>query len=364
MSTQVKTLAAPAKYYQGPEILKDLYTYIGHLGKKFAVLTDEIVLGITSESLASSFKGIEAGYDVILFGGESTQAEADRIIEEIKKAGHDAVIGLGGGKVTDTAKLVADIAGLPVVIIPTAAATDAACSSMSVIYDENGTFVVSKRTKTNPEVVIVDTAIIGKAPLRTFIAGIGDAFACYYEARACRQSGAMNYNGGIGTQAAFAIAELCNKVLRENAVEAKKSVERKEWSESLDRCIEANIYLGGVGFENNGCAIAHGVYNGMTATIKPFHAMHGEAVAVGVLIQLAAEKISIEEWNDIVAFYKEVGLPCCLKDLGVENPDDELLMKIAEAGCTVSPNAHKMPFKVTPELLFKAIKTVEERNSK
>lgn len=359
----VKTLAAPAKYYQGPEILKDLYTYINHLGKNFAVLTDEIVLGITKENLEQSFRGIEAGYDVIIFGGESTQAEADRIIEEVTKSGHDAIIGLGGGKVTDTAKLVADITGLPVVIIPTAAATDAACSAMSVIYDENGTFVVSKRTKKNPDVVIVDTAVIAKAPARTFVAGIGDAFACYYEARACRESGAMNYTGGVGSQAAFAIAELCNKVLRENAVEAKKSVERKEWSETLDRCIEANIYLGGVGFENNGCAIAHGVYNGMTAIIKPFNAMHGEAVAVGTLIQLAAEKISIEEWDDIVAFYKEVGLPCCFRDLGVENPDDELLMKVAEAGCTVSPNAHKMPFKVTPELMFKAIKTVEERNS-
>ena len=359
----VKTLAAPAKYYQGPEILKDLYTYIKHLGKKFAVMTDEIVLGITEEKLQQSFKGIDAGYEVILFGGQSTQAEADRIIGIVQEMGADAVIGLGGGKVTDSAKLVADLANLPVVIIPTAAATDAACSSMSVIYDENDTFVVSKRTKNNPEVVVVDTDIIGKAPLRTFIAGVGDAFACYYEARACRASGAMNYNGGVGTQAAFAIAELCNTVLRENAVEAKKSVENKEWSEALDRCIEANIYLGGVGFENNGCAIAHGVYNGMTAVIKPFNAMHGEAVAVGVLIQLAAEKISPEEWDDIVGFYKEVGLPCCFADLGVEM-NDELMHQVAEAGCTVSPNAHKMPFKVTPEVLYEAIKIVEERNGK
>jgi len=104
----VKTLAAPAKYYQGPDILKDLYTYINHLGKNFAVLTDEIVLGITKDNLEQSFKGIEAGYDVIIFGGESTQAEADRIIDEVTKAGCDAIIGLGGGKVTDTAKLVAD----------------------------------------------------------------------------------------------------------------------------------------------------------------------------------------------------------------------------------------------------------------
>ena len=87
----VKTLAAPAKYYQGPEILKDLYTYIKHLGKKFAVMTDEIVLGITEKNLQQSFKGIEADYEVILFGGQSTQAEADRIIGLVREMGAVAV---------------------------------------------------------------------------------------------------------------------------------------------------------------------------------------------------------------------------------------------------------------------------------
>ncbi|MDR1292577.1 MAG: glycerol dehydrogenase [Clostridiales Family XIII bacterium] len=358
----VETLAAPAKYYQGPDILRELYTYIEHIGEKFAVLTDNIVLEIVGDRIREGFEGTGATYDVVLFAGESTREEADRIVELTTRGHHDGIIGIGGGKVTDTAKLVADISGLPVVIIPTAAATDAACSAMSVVYDENGTFVVSKKMKKNPDVVLVDTAVIMGAPLRTFIAGVGDAFACYYEAKACRKSGAMNYNGGVGTQAAFAIAELCNKVLRENAVCAKAAVEKKQWSEALDKTIEANIYLGGVGFENNGCAIAHGVYNGMTAVIKPFHAMHGEAVAVGTLIQLAAEKVSTEEWNDVTDFYKQMGLPVCFEDLGVKNLDDELIMKIADAACTVSPNVHKMPFDVTPALLFDAIRTVQERN--
>jgi glycerol dehydrogenase len=358
----VKTLAAPAKYYQGPDILGELYTYIGHIGKKFAVLTDDIVLGIVGDKIDAGFTGTEGAYDVVLFAGESTQEEAERIAALAARGRHDGIIGIGGGKVTDTAKLVADISGLPVVIIPTAAATDAACSAMSVIYDENGTFVVSRKMKKNPDVVLVDTAVIACAPLRTFVAGVGDAFSCYYEARACRESGAVNYTGGAGTQAAFAIAELCNKVLRENAVSAKTAVEKRQWSEALDKTIEANIYLGGVGFENNGCAIAHGVYNGMTAVIKPFHAMHGEAVAVGTLIQLAAEKISAREWDEVVDFYRQVGLPLCFEDLGVKNLDDALIMKIAEAACTVSPNVHKMPFKVTPALLFDAIKTVQERN--
>lgn len=360
----VKTLAAPSKYFQGPNLLQELYTYVGFIGKKFIVLSDDIVINIVRDKLEKGFEGTDAQWEYIRFGGESTQAEAQRIVDIAEKENHDGIIGIGGGKVTDTAKLVADMCGLPVVIIPTAAATDAPCSAMSVIYDEDGTFIVSKRMKKNPDVVLVDTQVIAEAPLRTFIAGVGDAFACYYEARACRTAGSMNYIGGLGTEAAFAIAALCNTSLRKYAVEAKKAVEAKTSNEALEKAVEANIYLGGVGFENNGCAIAHGVYNGMTAVIKPFHAMHGEAVAVGTLIQLAAEKISIEEYNDILSFFRQMGLPTCLEDLGVENISDELIMKIAEAGCTVSPNAHKMPFKVTPQVLYDAIRVVQERSRK
>ena len=358
----VKTLAAPSKYFQGADILKDLHQYVGFIGEKFIVLSDDIVIEIVRDKIRQGFQDTQASWEYIRFGGESTQAEAQRIVDIAKRDKHDGIIGIGGGKVTDTAKLVADMCGLPVVIIPTAAATDAPCSAMSVIYDEDGTFVVSKRMKKNPDVVLVDTQVIAEAPLRTFIAGVGDAFACYYEARACRSAGSMNYIGGLGTQAAYTIATLCNQALRENAAEAKKAVEGKKSTEALEKTVEAIIYMGGVGFENNGCAIAHGVYNGMTAVIKPFHAMHGEAVAVGTLIQLAAEKIDRAEYDDILGFFREVGLPVCLEDLGVEKVTDQLIMEIAQAGCTVSPNAHKMPFKVTPQVLYDAIQVVQERS--
>jgi hypothetical protein len=50
--------------------------------------------------------------------------------------------------------------------------------------------------------------------------------------------------------------------------------------------------------------------------------------------------------------------------LGVENISDETIMAISEQACTISPNVHKEPFKVDPQLLFDAIKTVEARSGK
>ena len=50
------------------------------------------------------------------------------------------VVGISGDKILDTAKDVAYYAGLPVDIIPTVASTDSPCSSLSVIYQDNGEF--------------------------------------------------------------------------------------------------------------------------------------------------------------------------------------------------------------------------------
>lgn len=359
------SLVTPGKYYQGKDIVENLFTYIKFIGKYFAIVIDQVVFELISDKIEKGFLNTGGEYEFILFNNESTESEANRIADIVKSKNFDGVIGVGGGKVIDTSKLVSDKCNLPLAIIPTSAASDAPCSAASIIYDENGTFLISSRMKKNPDIVIVDTMIIANAPVRLLIAGMGDAFATYYEARACHQSGTTNYTGGIHTEAAYALAKLCNDILLDFGVSAKESVEKKEWSEALEKVVEANIYLSGVGFENNGCAIAHAIYNGMTAVLKPFPVMHGEGVAFGTIVQLVTEYMKSEnwddaEWNEVVGFYKSVGLPLNMKDLGLVNPSDELLMDIATATCNSGPNAHKMPFAVTPEVIYKSLVRINE----
>lgn len=355
-----KSLVTPSKYYQGKDIIENLFTYIQFIGNRFAILVDQIVIELIKEKLEKGFEGTDGEYEFIIFNNESTEAEAIRICRIIQEKKFDGIIGAGGGKVIDTAKFVSNICDVPLVVIPTSAASDAPCSAASVIYDEDGIFLVSSRMKKNPDLVIVDTMVIANAPVRLLVAGMGDAFATYYEARACHRSGTTNYTGGIHTDGAYALTKLCNDILLEYGLIAKKSVENKEWSEALENVVEANIYLSGVGFENNGCAIAHAIYNGMTAVLKPFPVMHGEGVAFGTIVQLVTEYLVSEKWNDaewkeVVDFYKSVGLPLSLKGLGVDNPSDELLMDIATATCESGPNAHKMPFEVTPQVIYTSL---------
>jgi glycerol dehydrogenase len=364
---EIKSFAAPSKYFQGKDLLLRLADYIGFLGDKFLVVTDSIVYDLTKEKIAKGFDGAEkkCAYEVEIFCGESTAAEGERIGRVALEKGCQAIMGLGGGKVIDTSKYAANEANLPVIIVPTAAASDAPCSAMSVVYDENGAFVVSKKMKHNPDVVLVDTQVIAEAPVRLLLAGIGDAFATFYEARSAKASGVDNFTGGKRNEAGYAMAVLCNELLLKYGLAAKESVMKKEWSEAVDMIAEANIFLSGLGFENNGCGISHAVYSGMTKIWDPFPVMHGEAVAFGVLVQLAAEynnagRVDEKEWNEVKSFYQSVGLPMSLKDLGID-ADDATLHALAEATCTV-PNSQKMPFKVTPDTLYQALVKVSELN--
>lgn len=360
-----RSLTAPSKYFQGRGLLCEIYERTCHLGKKYAFLVDEVVYEITCEKIRQAFKDKDGEYIYIFHGGESTLAEALRISTILTENQCDVIVGVGGGKVIDSAKLAAmQTENVKTVIVPTSAASDAPCSANTVIYDEKGTFLRTEKPKENPSVVLVDTEIIAGAPVRLLVAGMGDAFVTYYEARACRRAGLQNLSGGQCTQAGYALAKLCRDVLLEHGAKARMDVEKKQWSEDVDCIAEANIYLSGVGFENNGVSLAHATYNGLTAVMTPFPVMHGEGVAFGLLLQLTLEytetgKWDEEEWNQVVNFYRSVGLPTSFSQIRIPDPSDALLEKIAVSICS-GANAHREPFEVTPEKVTIALKKIRD----
>ncbi len=88
----------------------------------------------------------------------------------------EVVIGIGGGKTLDTAKITAFNIGARIVTVPTIASTDSPTSSIGVIYTADGVYDRVVRCGRNPDVVLIDSAVIVQAPVRFLAAGIGDAF--------------------------------------------------------------------------------------------------------------------------------------------------------------------------------------------
>ena len=134
----------------------------------------------------------------------------------------------------------------------------------------------------------------------------------------------------------------------ENGYYAKLSAENKCVTKALENVIEANIYLSGVGFESNGCAISHGIYNGFTQLKKGSY-LHGECVAFGTLVQLIAENVPAQELEETYGFFADIGLPTKLSDLGLVLTDREL--ETAAKASSAVGISHNMPFAVNWEML-------------
>jgi glycerol dehydrogenase len=337
----------PGKYIQGENALNQLPDLIKLIGKKGLILASTTVIN----NIIPASLGIEAEE----FMGECCEKEISRILEIIRQKKADVLIGMGGGKTIDTAKIAADRAGIPVIIVPTIASTDAPCSGCAVIYTEQGIFDSVYYQKMNPQIVLVDLNVIANAPARFLVAGMGDALATWFEARSCAQSNSANECGGYSTLAGLHLAKLCYDTLLQFGPEAKAACEKNTVTTEFSHIVEANILLSGIGFESSGLATAHSVHNGLTAIAETHAFYHGEKVAFGVLTGLHLTDASAEEIERVYEFCEEIGLPTTLTDIGIYDTGRSRLMEAAIKACVPGEGIHHESVQITPEKVLDAM---------
>lgn len=345
-------ILSPSKYIQGANSLSNIAKY----AKKNAfIIADNFVMSITENTIKDSFKKENLVATFEIFNGECSKTEINRLKKILKEKKSEIVIGVGGGKTLDTAKALSYYSNLPVIIVPTIASTDAPCSALSVLYTDDGIFDEYLILPNNPDIVLMDTEIIAKAPARLLASGMGDALATYFEARACEQSGALNMAGGLPTKAALALAKLCFDTLIADGEKSMFAAQKCACTKAVENIIEANTYLSGIGFESGGLAAAHAIHNGLTALEECHEFYHGEKVAFGTLVQLFLENAPMDEIDEVLFFCKNIGLPTSLQDLGINSIEREKLLEVAKLACAPGETIHNMPFEVTPEKVLAAI---------
>lgn len=355
-----KILISPSKYVQGAGELYNFGKYVADFGKKALIVASTDDLGRVQSMLDKSIAGTDTNLVYGHFKEECTKKEIHRLSEIAKEKEVDVVAGIGGGKALDTAKAVAHSVNKALIIVPTIASTDAPCSALSVIYTENGEFEEYMFFKSNPNIVLVDTAVIAKAPTRFLIAGMADALATYFEARACQRSNATTMAGANSTKAGFALAKLCYETLLADSLKAKAACDANVVTLALENIVEANILLSGIGFESAGLAAAHAVHNGLTVLEETHKYYHGEKVSFGIIVQLVLENAPQEELETVLNYCKSLGLPTNLADLGVTEINEKALMEVAKLATAEGETIHNMPFLVTAEMVYAAILTADK----
>jgi glycerol dehydrogenase len=359
MATPIQTVMSPARYVQGKDAITRVGEFIAPIGTRPLIVADDVVWGIVQQAVETSFASAGLPVARVGFRRFATPAAIDDLVTAIREHDADVVVGVGGGSAIDAAKAAGHLAGVRWASVPTAASTDAPTSALAVVYTEEGEFIEYRFFPHNPDLVLIDTRLVANAPVQFLIAGIGDALATWVEARAAARAHADTMAGGLQTAAGVALAELSWTLLHENALQAIEAVQAKVVTPALEKVVEANTLLSGLGFESGGLAAAHAIHNGLTAAPQAHGLAHGQKVNIGTLAQLVMEGAPAQEIEDFVVFTTKVGLPNTLTEVGLTVDDTDVLRAVADAATVATETIHNMPFPVTSELVVDALIALE-----
>ena len=350
LTSPSRAFGSVQRYIQGPGELNNVFEYGRKYGSRFLFFVDSGVFDMIRDRIESI--GDRCGCTCTLhsFYGECCQENVDLLTDAVRQTDCDLILGVGGGKILDTVKLVADAADLPRIIVPTSASSDAPAADWAAVYDPKGVFLVAHATRRSTELVLVDSEIIARAPARLFASGIADALVTWYEALANERSLTPNNIGRGYTRslAGMAIARESHDVLMRDGIRAYEAVKAGLLTPAVENVIEANILLSGLGFMNAGCACAHGVHNGISALEAGDAFLHGEKVAFGLVVQMVLENAPQEEMSGILAFLDALDLPVTMEQFNIACTAENLDV-IVDYMMNQSFLIHREPIPVTAD---------------
>jgi glycerol dehydrogenase len=260
----------------------------------------------------------------ILFPGECSPGNFFRIKTMLLEKNIETLIAAGGGKTLDLAKyLKREIPGLFLINIPTSAATCAAATPVSVMYDEKGVYMDTLDVLC-PDTVIIDYEIFYDLPMPFFAAGAIDAMAKYYETAAyCENTKKPNPYDLFMLQTIKRSYMRLKKLITEKWLRPDLALKK----ELADLIITQSAQLSCLGRFTVTAGLAHALAHSVTASAGARQYLHGEHVAAGLIIQEQYLK-NEERLKEIENLAAIMDLPASFMGLGVtkkELPEVEKL---------------------------------------
>ncbi len=289
-------------------------------------------------------------------GEQCSVSQIERLCARVHETGSDVLLAVGGGKALDTCKAVAFQCGIAVVTLPTIAATCAAVTPLSVRYHDDGHFHDLYHLPVAPAAVVIDSALLARAPLRWLAAGLGDTLAKWYEFRAI-ESGA-DTRGFVASSRAN--SQICFQLIERYGASACEAVAQGQHNDALDQVLDAIFLFAGLtSLMASGAhaAAAHALYEGFTVCDKTREFGHGLLVGFGNLCLLALEQRSDDELRAAIALAQACAVPLTLAAICPDLTPAERSAIIDAA--VAAPDMANMPFTVTAELLHQAMQRVE-----
>ncbi|KAA8995274.1 oxidoreductase [Affinibrenneria salicis] len=356
-STDIRVQVGPANYFSFPGAIDKLTEFYSADALRHALwIGGRRALSAAKPWLPAAYASADARR------AETGAHCSEREVAELVALGGDdrqLVIGIGGGAVLDTAKVVARRLGVPLVAIPTIAATCAAWTPLSVWYDDAGQALRFEIFSDANHLVLVEPRIILNAPAEYLLAGIGDTLAKWYEAVVLApQPASLSLTVRLGLQTAQDIRD----VLLRQSEAALNAVRQGELSQDfldvVDAIIAGGGMVGGLGERYTRVAAAHAIHNGLTVLPQTERFLHGTKVAYGILVQsaLLGDESTLRQLS---ATSRTLGLPATLAALDVDIHDRQALRTVIARALQPGESIHYLPVALDEQTLFAALERVE-----
>lgn len=292
---------------------RDVVNMVGEVCVSLGLTSSALIVSgpktskVAGEKVATSLYESKIPSRIILVE-ESTMSEVEKVRAESKKVKPCVIIGVGGGKSIDVAKLAAYLEGLPFISVPTAASHDGIASPRASIKDVGPPHSLKAAT---PLVIVADTNIIGNSPYRLTAAGCGDVIANITSVKDWELAYKLR-NEYFGEYAA-SLARLSGELILQNAFFIAQRTEN-----SLRTVIEALISSGvsmGIADSSRPASGAEHMFSHALDMIAPKPALHGEQCGVGAIMMMYLHG---GDWQAIRDALKIIGAPVTAKELGID----------------------------------------------
>ncbi|WP_102192391.1 iron-containing alcohol dehydrogenase family protein [Microbacterium aurantiacum] len=297
------------------------------------------------------------------FAGECSPNEISRLHELAVREGVDAVLGLGGGKVLDTAKAAGHGLSVPVYLVPTLASTCSGWSAITVYYDDEHRHLGHESWETPTRGLLLDPRIVFDSPVALFASGIADTLAKHVETRAAfARADAAGALTSFGALAAARCGELVVELGAAAIDDMHRGIRTEAWTTLAEAAVITAGLVGALGAGYGRATAAHPIGDALSALDPTRDLLHGVKVAYGILVQLGLEG-RWSEIDELADVYAALGLPRSLDDLGLAASDLDALLTIAEVATGPHSSIHLLDPAPTPAELIATMRTLEAHQS-
>lgn len=352
-------IETPYEYVNEPCIINKAGNYVKKLGTNALIIGGKTALSITQKDIVQSFKENNIEFTIKEFTGYPSKKIIAEFAEFVEKQKINVVVGIGGGRVLDTTKAVGNKLGIPIVAIPTIAATCASWAAVSIIYDDEGAQVDFFNTQKSANLILADTKVLVEAPDRYLKSGIIDTLAKWYETKPNLE----NNTDSLQLKIQIEVAKLAFDVLKEKSLKYFKTKSSDEDLKDFKQIVDSVILLAGlvnsIKSDEFYGGIAHPFYNSTTKIPETRNKLHGEKVAYGILTQLVLEGKAKDELIETFNLFKSFDAPITLKEIGIEDEIEGKVNLIAEDVSKNSGFYKGLNYELTSEIVKKAIFEVD-----